>query len=70
MFRCADIHPSFQFGPYVTRMCGEGERWDPVNFIQCTIRSGSNPLLTVSVVLQQLGELMEAPNSSLIQNQV
>ena len=65
MFRCADIHPSFRFGPYITRMC-RGERWDPVNFTQCTIRTGSSPLLTVSVILQSLSE----PNPIVIQNEV
>ena len=70
MFRCADIHPSFRFGPYVTRMCRRGERWDPVNFTQCTVRTGSTPLLTVSVILQTLAELTEVPDPIVIQNQV
>jgi len=70
IFRCADIHPSFRFGPYVTRVCGEGEKWSPVNFTQCTVRSGSIPLLMVSVILQGLSEVTETPNPIMIQNQV
>lgn len=70
MFRCADIHPSFRFGPYFTRTCREGQIWDQINFTQCTVRSDLSPLLTVSVILQQIGELMEIPNPTVIQNQV
>ena len=70
MFRCADIHPSFRYGPYITRRCRQGETWDPIDFTQCTIRSSATPLLTVSVVLQSVGELIEVPNPIIIQNQV
>ena len=70
MFRCADIHPSFRFGPYVTRLCGEGERWNPINFTQCTVRNGSSPLLTVSVILQESDEPMEILNPADLQDQV
>lgn len=70
MFRCADIHPSFRFGPYVTRRCGEGQRWDPIDFTQCTVRSDSSPLLAVSVILRESGRIMATPNPTVIENQV
>ena len=70
MFRCADIHPSFRFGPHVTRMCREGQRWDPIDFTQCTIRSDSTPLLAVSVILQESDRNMVVPNATVIENQV
>ena len=70
MFRCADIHPSFRFGPYVTRLCREGQRWDPIDFTQCTIRSESTPLLAVSVILWESDNNMGTPDSTVIENQV
>ena len=70
MIRCADIHSSFHFGPYITRRCNEEEMWDSPDFSQCTVRDGSHSLLVVSVQLEVLDAPGEIPNAMEIERTV
>jgi len=70
MIRCAEIHSSFPFGPYITRRCNVGEMWGVPDFSNCTMRSDSTPLVVVSVNLGEIDGSEERPNALLIQQMV
>jgi len=50
--RCAHIHPSFGYGPAVTRQCLDGGVWDTPDMSQCSIGVNANPLIIFSTFLE------------------
>jgi len=50
--RCARMHPSFGYGPMITRRCLEGGVWDLPDLSKCSIAVKSNSLIIYSTYLQ------------------
>ena len=64
--RCARIHPSFWYGPIVTRRCLDGGVWDTPDLSRCSVRVNANPLIIISTYLDASDAHNEAENFSMM----
>jgi len=68
--RCARIHPSFGYGPIVTRRCLDGGVWDTPDLSRCSVTVKSNSLIVYSTYLRARSSRDVRQRSSNITNNV
>jgi len=52
-YRCSRLHPSFRDGVQIRRSCLESGRWGLVNTVDCTMFTNAQPIIILSIILQQ-----------------
>ena len=64
--RCARIHPSFWYGPVVTRRCLDGGVWDTPDVSRCSVGVGANAVIVFSTYLDTTDVHNKAKNFSMM----